>query len=64
MWPFKKQTLKQKRFARRKKYLQQIISRLTERKAILEIEIENINKDLVKQITELKNLIRKEDQDG
>ena len=64
MWPFKKQELTQKRSARRKKHLQHIISRLTERKAILEVEIETINQDLLKSINDLKEIIKKEGNNG
>jgi len=64
MFGFRKQTLKQKRLAKRKKYLQGLIARLTERKTILELEVEELNKDLEKAHVDFKNTVRREGQDG
>jgi len=60
MFGFRKQTLKQKRIIKRKKYLQGLIIRLTERKALLELEIEKLDKDIVKAHDDLKYTLRRE----
>lgn len=60
MFGFKKQTLRQKRLARRKKHLHQLIARLSEKKAILELEIEETEKHLDKARFDLKMALSKE----
>ena len=63
MWGFKKRTLKQQRFAKRKQYLQSLIARLTERKTILEIEVEDLKKQLEKAHKDFKDVMRRGAED-
>jgi hypothetical protein len=58
MFGLDKQTIKQKKSAQRKKHLQDLITRFSERKIILQIEIEKIEIAIQKTQKELTEVLK------
>jgi len=57
---FDKESLRLNKIGKRKKYLHGLIARLMERKAILDIQRDKADKDIVKATKDLKDTVARE----